>query len=544
MLEGLRTGVWDVELGNDTQALIDAAVFAHRGAPLGPTKALLDCANIESGDYFDITIQPDSGDAVTYRVAYLTSEDPNAIIVLGGESPAMSLVADVIYQMCANIPEVAAHSWASVFGWGGGDDYSGYFSLDGGYIVAIDIPTAQASRWNLTLADSVYYPDTCDPLLFVLGPGHYKGGIRLYNGTYLTGQGDSSIVDVDERSPYHAPNDISLSYAISPNGEACYGVQLGCRRSGISGLKLESPKTLFGSIGVVIGTDAPSDSILIDRTRIEVCEYAVLGGRGKISNSRVKDISGYAAQVMYTFCPSIGVGLEDWGFSLPADRDGGVDNCYGLFDLLAPINCTIKRMSFRAYNATNSSGYMARVGSHGGSGNIIDDIYYESWGPGSEGLSIIQQQVFQEAGLDTHVSRVTAVVHGTNILHSTIGVSGRFGKIHLNDLKFAGTKSGGFTADLNTGGNAVGDVVLQSSIHTNGALTLAANSIPPVGWAIGEGAGLTAALLDTAFCGTGNRPSLVGWFRGMYTNTSDSNKVYEAWTDGTSWYTALQTVST
>ncbi len=155
-----------------------------------------------------------------------------------------------------------------------------------------------------------------------------------------------------------------------------------------------------------------------------------------------------------------------------------------------------------------------------------------------------------------YVDVLSGLTTVTTIIGVDLGGSGRCGDLQLshNSWYFSAPASTytltALSAVTGDGTNKALIKVLEGGLSglESGAITLTNATL--IGARVGSGANLLGPTMDTAFCvganaaaGVANRKLLAHWFRGKYTNTGDSNKVYTVYTDGTSWFTNLDTVA-
>jgi len=289
-------------------------------------------------------------------------------------------------------------------------------------------------------------------------------------------------------------------------------------------------------VGVALSADAPSYRCEIKGLRGSVRGWSVRGGAGYVNQCVLQDMSGECHQPIWITALCRDSIISDVHYAVPADWT--ISGCHSLCDLSAGlINCSLSNMSFKSRATGAGYGFMLS-----GVGNVMSDVVVESVTPNAPYLFAVVGNDLGEAIVSPNLLRNVLIRSVGTLATPKIQVDATASaevQAIFDNVAVECTKSDA-TIELEL--TTAGMLLLRSPILSKQAVTLKNGSQIPIGQPTGSGAGLSAALLDASFANdsAANRPLLAGWFRGKYVNTSDSNKVYTAWTDGTTWYSALQ----
>lgn len=405
---------------------------------------------------------------------------------------------------------------------------SGYNTIS--VVASADCPVEGVTK-------SLYRPPDEDSYEIALYPGTYDEAPILASGIHLFGVGPREAIVVE----HDTGDGIDYAAVLTLGGQNC----------SVSNITINNTQATTGAsvcVGYSMG-EATTEVDVID-CLMTGGKWGISGGLGTVSQCRVRGCKFGVSQPFFVLCAT----QRCWYTANVGYFKGSNGNCLGPMDMYA-VDCYglifEDNLFYLERTAVQSAGvqYMIRLAGQGHrlTGNVFevaampvntDDIAFIR---ALLGTTLPSGEIAQPTIIANNIFRlnILGVNQPANVYAVKVAVaSGTAGDIVLRDNKFI-TDASGTKQAVGLSNQAGSSKVILEPNGINGmemgAIAAATNG-QVIGAPFGTGAGLTAALLDTAFCGTGNRSYLAHWFRGVYTNSADGNKRYQVWTDGTTWY--------
>lgn len=436
----------------------------------------------------------------------------------------------------------AALTWDANIGW----DTISRFMPSGGYTKI----SATCTGSFVSSVKGHYRSADADDFVFMLAPGTYTGRMSMPSRTHLVGVNRDTCIltrDVGDTDSY-------VDFLLI-NGSNCSISNLTVDDDYVAG-SAEDATSQWRSIIRALPADRTTRIKNISVTNCTLLGMSWGTYVTNCDNLLVSDCYVAASNPFWLESTIDGVIQNNSGY-----WHGAQQLCLAMADLTSKenYNITVANNSFVLHGlSTSCTPYIINIG--GCAHNVVNNLVSVITNVGAAPSVSYMIQLFSSVVPSGRLAKDNIIANNTCSITHTIGAPSSLRVI---------------LADTTSTTNAcVSNLIMSKNLITNNATTsvelmkcrgddfgtpnifidndgingidgtVELLNFTVTGLPRGSGAGLTSALLDTAFCAgvSANRKKLANWFRGKYTNTADSNKVYTVWTDGTAWHHALQTV--